>query len=516
MTDEIKKNNSPESFSNIPQAKIKTKSHSLSPVWVIPIVAALIGGWLVFKSAAQENLIVEVSFESASGLEANKTPVKLRNVKVGELTEVKFSKDLSEVIVVMELSGITEKRLTDTTKFWVVRPRVGVEGVSGLDTLLSGAYVEMDPGEGGVSVKKFKGLEEPEIYQLGNPGTKYILKSHKLGSLNRGSPVKYRGITVGSVTKYKLVDDHSYVEIEVFVNAPHDKYVNAYSRFWNVSGMSVELGAKGLDFNMESVSSLIAGGVAFTNDYATANEEPAKENTQYTLHKTEKPEIEEVVTFGAPMKLYFENGVSGLSEGAPVEYKGIQMGTVTRVGVEENKLKNNIVTYAIVDIEPERLPSTNLNTHLNKKQRIKMVNKYFEKMISQGVRGQLKSNILTGQALVMFDMFEDAEKAAVKYVNGVMIVPTMPETVDGIMKQINDFLAKLKTIPLESIGNNLDEATNNINSLIKSLNVEEGGATGVQMNATMDELSRAAKSIRVMAEYLERHPESLIKGKSAE
>jgi len=512
MTDEKAKKISDE----IPKAKLKTRENFISPVWVIPIVAALMGGWLVFKGAIEKNVFVEVTFKSAAGLEAGKTPVKLRNVKVGELTEVKFSEDLSEVIVVMELTGVSKERLTDTTQFWVVKPRVGVEGVSGLDTLLSGAFIELDPGDGGVPVKKFTGLESPQLYQLGNPGTKYLLKSDKLGSLNRGSPVKYRGIAVGSVTSYKLVDDHSHVQIEIFIEAPHDRFVTEYSRFWDISGVNVELGAKGFDFNMESVSSLLAGGIAFTNANASDDSHQAVENKLYTLHEKEEPEIEEILTFGAPMKLYFDEGVSGLSVGAPVEYKGIRLGTVIEVGVETNKDRNNIITFAMVDIEPERLPAKTVNKSMSRKDRIKNVYKYFDYMVKHGMRAQLKSNILTGQSLIVLDVFTEGDKKQIEYKDEFIVIPTVPETVTGIIKQVNELLSRLKSLPVESIGANLDEATENINSLVKSLNVEEGGMTGVQLNETMNELSKAARSIRVMSEYLERHPESLIKGKTTE
>jgi len=523
MTDEhnSKENlNSHSSISEIPKAIPKAKNRHenflLSPIWVIPVVAALIGGWMVFKSAVQENVFVEVSFKNASGLEAGKTPVKLRNVKVGELTDVKFTEDLSEVIVVMELTGISIERLTNTTKFWVVRPRIGVEGVSGLDTLLSGAFIEIDPGEGGVVQTKFIGLEEPQLYQLGNPGTKYIIKSEKLGSLSRGSPIKYRGVTVGTVIRHLLTDDHKSVDIEIFVTSPHDKIINEHTRFWNVSGVSIELDAKGFDFEMESIGSLVAGGIGFTNRYTPENITRAKENHAFKLHKTEEPEVEETITFGAPLKMYFENGVSGLSAGAPVEYKGIRLGTVIKVGVEKSVVKNNLVTFAVVDIEPERIPADDLNTQLSNTERIQSVHRYFESMVEKGLRAQLKSNLLTGQSLIVFDIFNNADKASIKYVNKELILPTVPETVTGLLKQIDNLMTRLEHLPIESIGSNLDDATKNMNDLIKSLNVEEGGMTGVQVNEMMDELSRAARSIRVMSEYLERHPESLLKGKRAE
>lgn len=391
----------------IPEAILKSKntSISVSSIWVIPVIAALIGGWLVFKSTIEENLFVEVSFKSASGLEAGKTIVKLRNVKVGTVADVKFSSDLSKVIVVMELTGIAEERLTDTTRFWVVRPRIGVGGVSGLDTLLSGAYIEIDPGVGGEITDTFTGLEEPQIYQLGNPGTTYVLSSNSLGSLSRGSPIQFKGIDVGTVTRYVLVEDHSHVEIEIFISAPHDKYINDNTRFWNISGIDIELGAKGVKLGLESLASLVAGGIAFSNHDQSTNIKQAAERTLFKLHDTKERDIKEVLTYGAGMKLYFDNGVSGLSVGAPVEYKGLRLGTVTTVAVEANKDETDILTYAIIDIEPERLPASDLKDHLPEGQKIKNVYRYFESMIKKGLRAQLKGNLITGQSLITLDVF---------------------------------------------------------------------------------------------------------------
>ena len=170
---------------DIPDAALKQKkSSSISTVWIIPVIAVLIGGWLVFQNATEEKAFAEVTFESASGLEAGKTAVKLRNIKIGTVKEVKFSKNLTSAIVVIEFKGISQESVTDSTRFWVVRPRIGIGGVSGLDTLLSGAYIEVDPGDGGEPATRFVGLEEPDIYQRGNPGTRYILSSNKLGSLS--------------------------------------------------------------------------------------------------------------------------------------------------------------------------------------------------------------------------------------------------------------------------------------------------------------------------------------------
>ncbi len=513
-------------INDIPEVQIKNRQFSISAIWIIPLVAALIGGWLVFKSAIKDNVFVEVSFESASGLEAGKTIVKLRNVKVGEVRDVKFSDDLSRVIVVMEFTGMSRERITDTARFWVVRPRIDISGVSGLDTLLSGAYIEIDPGEAGLVADKFTGFEEPQNYQLGNPGTSFLLRADNLGSLVRGSPIQFKGIDVGMVTRYALAEDHSHVQIEIFIRAPHDEYVRENTRFWNTSGFEIELGAKGLKLDTNSLTSIITGGITFSNS-ESENGRKAAEKTKFKLNKTAIPDIREALTYGAQMKLYFDDGVSGLSVGAPVEYKGLRLGTVTEVSVESDKNKSDILTYATIEIEPERLPTQNFNLELTKEERINEVYLYFKNMIKLGLRAQLKSNLITGQSLITLDMFPEMEKNSAKYKDGIFILPTAPETFSGLLDQVNKIIAKINAMPLNDIGNNLNDATKNTNSLIKSLDTAtininrlmksldaaQGGMTGVQAGEMMDELTRAARSIRSMADYLERHPESLLKGK---
>ena len=161
----------------ISTADVKHKSKGFSAIWVIPIVAAVIGGWMVFQNLLQEKPVIEVTFENAAGIQAGKTLVKLRDITIGKVTKVEFTKDLGTIRVTLEFEGIKTDHIKDSTRFWVVKPRIGIGGVSGLNTLLSGAYIEADPGEGGKPATKFVGMEEPGNYQLGNPGTSYTLKA---------------------------------------------------------------------------------------------------------------------------------------------------------------------------------------------------------------------------------------------------------------------------------------------------------------------------------------------------
>jgi paraquat-inducible protein B len=508
-------------MAEIPEADAKHKHRGISAIWIIPLVAAVIGGWLVLQDALKEKVMVNVAFKSADGLEAGKTEVKLRNIVVGKVKQVIFAKDLSSIKVTIEFDNLEKNHITDKMRFWVVKPRIGLAGVSGLDTLLSGAYIEVDPGDGGKPTRDFVGLEEPGIYQLGNPGTSYTLKTDKLGSLGRGSPVKFRDVEVGFVTRYKLAEDDSNVEVEIFIHAPHDKLVEDNTRFWNISGLKVDVGATGLQVHMNSVATLIAGGIAFSTDSDSADTQ-AREHTAFTLYDTEKPDIEEELTFKVPMKLYFERGVAGLDKGAPVEFKGLRVGTVADIAAESSKDHTAIRTFAIINIEPDRLPGYagikagyDGDTKLSNSERINRVHKFFEATVKQGLRGQLKNgNLVTGKSLITLDIFPDAKKETIKYVDGVPVLPTVPESLVGLLDRINNIMRQLESLPVEEIATNLKQATASINGLAQSLNASDGGMMGDQAREVMDELTKASRSIRGLTEYLERHPESLLKGRS--
>ncbi|MEY8263668.1 MAG: MlaD family protein, partial [Bermanella sp.] len=356
-------------------------------------------------------------------------------------------------------------------------------------------------------------LEAPDIRQRSNLGTRYILRSKALGSLATGSPIKYRGIQVGEVTKYKLVDDHQHVDIEVFVAAPHDQYIKQQTRFWNISGVGLKLNSEGFQLDMDSMTSLMIGGIAFSTEGPGIESEPAAAKTVFNLHKTQIADIEETLTLSVPMKLYFANGVKGLSKGATVEFKGLRMGTVTDVGVEFDKSEKSLLTFAMINIEPQRLP-TELNEQQTDSQRIARIHRFFKRMVSQGMRGQLTSgNILTGQSQITLDFFPMMKKGQVKFIEGVMVLPTAQESLEGLLDKIDQIMQRFEAMPIEEIGRNIAQTTASVNSLVHSLNAVEGGVVGVQVEEALSELTRAARSMRSMTEYLERHPEALLKGK---
>jgi len=571
-----------QSTPQVATANVKRKSSRFNPVWVIPIVALLVGGYMVFKNAMKENTVIVVTFKDASGVEAGKTVVKLRDIVIGKVKAVHVAEDLATITVTMEFPDVAANHFTEKTRFWIVKPRIGLGGVSGLDTLLSGAYIEVDPGglKTDKPVTEYVGLEQPEIYQLGNPGTHYRLKAYSLGSLGRESPIKYRDIEVGQVTRYELAKDNSSVDIDIFIREPYDKLVKMDTRFWNISGVKVDLGAEGINLDLESLATLIAGGIAFNTSDLSAGPQ-AKAGSEFTLYNTEKENIAEeteLLAFNVPLKLYFEKGVKGLKEGAPVEFKGLRIGTVTKVSVDYREQSEELLTYAIVKVEPARLPVEGPYATVPEAERTANIHRFFEKMATRGLRAKLQTgNLLTGQSLVVFAMFPNAEPQPVEYVEGLAVFPTMSEGLDDIVAKIdstlvniNAILAKVDAIPITQIGNdlaqtmgdinaipfdrignglaqtmddisglpisqigdnlatstsrleaipyeriasNLDRTLANLDALIGSLNAAQGGAMGLQTLRALDEITKAAAALRGMADYLERHPEALLRGK---
>ena len=255
----------------MPDAVVSTRRRQISIVWVVPLVALLIGAWLVYKAISEKGPTITIAFKSAEGLEAGKTKIKYKDVELGQVTEINLSSDLSHVVVTAELVKATENFLTANTRFWVVRARVAAGEVSGLGTIFSGAYIALDPGKTGLPASHFVGLETPPVVTTDLPGRPLHPEGLNPGLPGYRPPVYYRQIKVGQVVGYKLEEDGRAVTVKIFVNAPFDKFVYKNTRFWNASGLDVAVDASGIRVNTESIVTILIGGIAFDTP---ANLEP--------------------------------------------------------------------------------------------------------------------------------------------------------------------------------------------------------------------------------------------------
>jgi paraquat-inducible protein B len=526
---------------------------SFSIVWVVPLVALLIGAWLVFKAVTEKGPTITISFHNAEGLEAGKTKIKYKDVDIGKVEAITIADDLSGVILTAQMDKGAAAFLTEKTQFWVVRARIGAGQVTGLGTLFSGAYIGMIPASEGKSLRHFKGLEKPPIVTGEVPGRKFKLEALRLGSLNPTSPVFFRQIKVGEVTDFALEAGGESVSVEIFIQEPYHQFVRQNTRFWIASGLDVSLTAGGLRIDTESVTSLLIGGVAFGTFPNEPPQPEAEEGTQFKLYETRDEARDDRFRVSEVFYIKFKDSVRGLSLGAPVEFQGLQVGRVVDIGLEADFDTLDFAIPVRVEMKPERWSMT-VGTEEEEQNR-------YTRLIAKGLRAQLKTgSLLTGQLFVDLKFFENAPPAQMTTHKGLRVIPSMPSSSQEIMEGVTRFVKKLDTLPLEDIGRNLQGSVAGLNRLVndpdlpkivqklrrifdnletttQTLNAETVpriNANLVEMHAviqeldgwvsadaplqgdlrkTLQELSDAARAISELADLLERHPEALIQGK---
>jgi paraquat-inducible protein B len=545
-------NNNESDFQDLPEAVVQSK-RQISIVWLIPIIAVLIGGWLAYKGLSEKGPVVTISFESAEGLEAGKTKVKYKDVELGQVETIRFNADLSRVLVTAELVKQAAPYLTENTRFWVVRPRVTASGVSGLGTLFSGAFIGMDPGKEGAPARRYEGLEIPPVVTTGMPGRDFLLRATTLGSLDTGAPVYYRQIQVGQVIGYELHEKGQFLIVKIFINAPHHKLVKTNTRFWNASGFDLKLDASGLKLNTESLASIMMGGIAFDTPTSLEAGRLAEPDHLFRLYETRESIFERTYTEKFHYILHFQGSIRGLTVGAPVEFRGIKIGQVVDIKAEFDQETLTPRITVLIETEPQRWKTLG-DTDVDHKTEI-------DTMVAKGLRAQLKTgSMLTGQLYVDVDIHPDAPKAEVKYGGKFPEIPTIPAPLQIITARVNEILSKLETVPIEQIGKDLGNTIQNVKNLseskellgaVQALNatlqetrqlvqnldsnvapaisstldqaqktlVSVEGTLGQdsplqhEMRMAIKELGEAARAVRILTDYLERHPEALIYGK---
>jgi len=541
-----------------PEAVVQTK-RSFSIIWVVPIIALLIGGWLTYKAMTEKGPVITITFETAEGLEAGKTKIKYKDVEVGKVTAIDLNKDRSGVVVSAEMSPDAKPYLTDKTQFWVVRATVAAGKVSGLGTLLSGAYIGVNPSPDGQKTRQFTGLEKPPLVTAGMPGRHFVLQSEELGSLDRGSPVYYRGIKVGQVVDYSFNHERDGVDVKIFVEAPFHEKVFENSRFWNASGIDMTMDATGIKLDTQSIVSILLGGVAFDLRQHDPPGEPAEVNHHFRLYPDQASSKEETYDVKRYYVMFFDQSVRGLSPGAPVEIKGIPVGEVVSVKLQFDEQMLDFKIPVLIVLEPERLDivvtesgeiveGAEKNAEVRETQEGTTLELRAKQLIEKGFRAQLKQgNLLTGQMFVDLDFYPDAPTTAFEKVNGYTVFPTVPAPLEQIVQRVENILGKVEKIPFGKIGQELQATITELNATLKEVKNISGKVneeTIPKVNASLEqlqdtlrgiestlgpdsalnyntrqvtsELALAIRSIRSLLEYLERDPQALILGKEGD
>ena len=536
--------------SSLPTARVDTPRRFRIPlVWVIPLVAALIGVFLALHTWYQQGPDITIRFKTGEGLEAGKTRIKYKDVDVGQIDSVTLAEDGSYVIAGARLARSADHLLVDDTRFWMVSARVSGSAVSGLGTLLSGTYVGLDAGKSAEARREFTALDDAPVVSFDVPGRYFTLHAETLGSIGIGTPVYFRRMQAGQVTGYRLGEHGKRIEVRVFIKAPYDRFVTDDTRFWNAGGVDVKVGADGVQVNTESLTSILAGGLAFLTP-ADSPDEPAAAERAFRLFATREEAIRRQVDERQHYVLRFTESVRGLSVGAPVDFRGITIGEVIAIQPQISPASAEISMQVEVSLQPGRLRTPGSKSHLpaGATSEDAAFRAFVDQLVAKGLRAQLRNgNLVTGQLYVALDFFPGAGAARPDWAASPPRLPTQRGSLDELQTTLMRIVGKLDKLPIEEIGTDtrkllasLQRSVDETEALLKRIDKLTDGevrSTLVEarsaiadtrkliasdaplqqdLRASLQELGRAAQALRHLADTLDRHPEALLRGKPEE
>ena len=508
-----------------------------SPVWIIPLVAALLGLWLMFKYYAAKGPEITIYFETAEDIVAGKTPILCRNVNVGTIGALRLTEDLKGVIVTADMTKDAERLLKRDTQFWVVRARLSAGGITGLNTITSGNYLELQPGVAKEDSRHFKGLETPPVTPPGVPGLRVQLTSEAASSLGPGSGITYKGINVGKIETREFHPETGELVFSAFIDNEYANLIDPRTHFWNNSGIDLKVGPDGVALHTGTLESIVAGGVTFNQpEHIDMGRRHVAENASFTLYANfddaaRRTELNAIV----PYLLLFTGSVRGLSVGAPVEFRGIRVGTVQGIAFKYLPNDPDRRVPVLIKIDPDQLLNLPSNDFTE-------IHATMDQSVSRGLRASLKTgSLITGQLYVDLDYLKDAPPAEVAQIEGYQVLPTVASGLGEIQVKINALLDKINALPLDKTFGTVDDALASLKDTLKNLNDLLGEKDTKDLPASLrkdldalqttlagyngksdfyDNLSRVMRqlddtlrSVKGLTGTLEQHPNSLIFGK---
>ncbi len=501
------------------------KKTELPLVWFLPLIALLVSGWLITKSYNEKGPVITISFPTAEGLEVDKTKIRYLNVEIGKVTALSISDDLKTILVTAQMNSTAADYLNQNTNFWVVRPQVGLGGISGLGTLLSGPYIAIKPGDGSRE-DHFTGLTTPPVLKHNAEGRYFTLETNNLGSMKPGTPINFHGITVGEVLSHALSDEANAIRLTVFINKPYDQFIRKNTRFWIDSGVDLSAGADGFKVRTGPLISLLSGGIAFRAAAEDTVENIQPENSVFPLYDTYELSTQIVYQNTLKYVMYFNGSVRGLTVGAPVQLRGIPIGKVTDINLELDMKTAEIHIPVTVELEPDRINEINNDHSISNKDII-------AQLINKGLRAQLQTgSLLTGQLLVDLDYHP---KSKIVLSDNHSVYPEFPTTassLDQFTHSANIIMDKVAKLPLEELTVEANKTLQELQGTSKAATVmlgstdktmtsahqvlstlEPGSTTHYELEQLLRELTQAASSVKQLTDYLEQNPNSLIRGK---
>ncbi len=525
---------SPQSPPSPPPVRLRRRRFSF--VWLIPLLAAGIAIFLGYRTYLEQGPVLTLALDSADGLSAGQTQVKFKAVALGTVQSIDLSKDNSHVIIQVRMNNVGRRFMTNHARFWVEGAHFSLDDPSSLGSFVSGAFIAVDPGlPGGKYQNSFTGLDGPPGVRSGEPGRTYVLTVAKIGSLRTGSPVLFRDAIVGEVLGYDLGDGLSHVKVSIFVKAPYDNLVRPESRFWNASGISMDVLPGEFHLEFESLQAVLSGAVAFSLPRTAAGTKPSPINTSFPLYATEDAAKSAGFDKLIPAVAYFHSSVSGLRVGSPVEIYGIQVGVVTSVNFLLDSKTGEVKIRVGMAMQPER------NAHAADFATKAQTAALFQKIIDRGMRAEIATtSFVTGQKNITLAVVPHAAPVKLTQEGDAYVFPSVDSNLDNVLAAFSDISTKLDKVPFQQIGENLNHllktadgtlgsaqtkqaiaqlaiTLKTMDTTLSMLNTSFGNDSEFQSNLQqlMQESSAALSSLKQLSDYLDRHPNALLLGRGS-
>ena len=526
------------------EAKI-TSTKSISRIWIIPILVVVVGGWMVYQQWKNQGPLITIELQSATGIEVNKTPIKVRDLDVGQVKKITLKPDLDGVLVTARIDANASHLLTDKSDFWVVAPRISFSEVSGLNTLLSGSYIAMAANDSGKEQLNFIALERPPVTPAGTPGLHVILQSDDEFAYKPGDPIIYKGFKVGEFEDAVFNIEERVVYYDAFIEAPYHKLITENTRFWDVSGVKLKLESSGVKMETGSLETLLANGITFGVPEGVQIGERVVENASFTIYGDVTTASNARYKLAAEYVLLVDESVRGLTVGAPVEYRGIEIGNVMAINsfpaVEGNILERDYPIPVIINIYPGKVRQPDTEEGLN------AIKQTMRNWLRKDLRATLRmGNVLTGGLFVdLQHVSKPDDSNEIAMLNGYEVIPTVSneftqitQKADAILDKINqlplddmvsnvllavedmklaaqsvetasdDFDVLIANVDTELLNTNLNQVLLSLDSLLK--NYSEGGLSQSEIKETVDTMQDTMRNLQPLLLKLNQSPNSLI------
>lgn len=533
-----------------PKVESQRRVH-FNSIWLVPLVALVVASWMVYQQWASQGPVIELIAPNAEGLEVGKTKIEARNVDIGEVSNIHLSSDYSHAVITIQMHKGTKQMLRTDTQFWVIKPRIGREGISGLGTLLSGAYIEVEPGSKGKFTDRFNMLPQPPLSTSEDKGIRLNLSSHGISKMDVGTPVHFRGYEVGYIEKAGFDIKTRNITYRIFIHAPYDSLVNSAVQFWVTPGFSIKSSARGLSLRMDSLETLLSGGISFGITQKGITGHPVADLTHFALYPSKEQARDNSYTQFIDYVFLFNSNISGLEVGAPVEFRGIRIGTVTQVPLYNASIRHWNPPHkpsipVLARIEPQRIDQ---NLH-RKNRSLQDWKNLLHDMIKQGMRASLStSNLLTGAKVINIDVAAHPKPFQfTQHVEQYPVFPTVPGELNQLKTKFQVILDHLAHAPIQQTLtglqhtlnttdktlSSLQQTSHTINQLLKKsssqqlpaqlinslqqLNqtlhtYQQQGPIGHELHRSLQSLQRSLNELQPLLQQLRKQPNSLIFGK---